>query len=48
MLVLQVNDAAVGLELVIFGSKVPVQLFYKQITEQAGGGREERRGVQPL
>ncbi len=37
--VLQVNDAAVWIRLVIFGSKV--QLFYTQITEQTGGGRGE-------
>jgi hypothetical protein len=41
--VLQVNDAAVSLRLVIFVSKV--QFFYTQITEQTKGGRGERRGV---
>jgi hypothetical protein len=44
--VLQVNDAAVRIQLVVYGSKV--QLFYTQITEQTGGGRGERRGVPPL
>ncbi len=41
--VLQVNDAAVRIRIVIFASKV--QLFYTQITEQTGGGREDMRGV---
>jgi hypothetical protein len=44
--VLQVNDAAVRIQLVVYGSKV--QLFYTQITKQTGGGRGERRGVPPL
>jgi hypothetical protein len=44
--VLQVNDAAVSLRLVVVVSKV--QLFYTQITEQTRGGRGERRGVPPL
>jgi hypothetical protein len=47
--VLQVNGAAVSLRLVVFGSKE--QLFYKQITEQTGGERGERReerGATPL
>jgi hypothetical protein len=44
--VLQVNDAAVRLRLVVFVSKV--QGFYIQITEQTGWGRGERRGVPPL
>ncbi len=36
-------------ELPIFGSKVPVQLFSKQITEQAEGGEgREERGATPL
>ncbi len=37
--VLQVNDAAFRIRLVIFGSKV--QHFYTQITEHSGGGRGE-------
>jgi len=41
-----VNDAAVKIRLIIFGSKV--QLFYAQITEQTGGRRGERRGMSPL
>ncbi len=44
--VLQVNDAAVRIRLVVFGSKV--QRFYTQITEQTGWGRGERRRVPPL
>jgi hypothetical protein len=46
--VFQVNDAAVRIRLVVFGSKV--QLFYIQITgtEQTGGGRGDRREVPPL
>ncbi len=44
--VLQVNDAADRIRLVIFVSKV--QLFYVQITEQTGWGRVERRGVTPV
>jgi hypothetical protein len=40
-----VNDSAVSLRLLIFGSKV--QFFFTQITEQTGGGRRERRGVPP-
>ncbi len=44
MLFLQVNDAAVSLGLVIFGSKV--QLFRTQITEQTVRGGEW--GVTPL
>jgi hypothetical protein len=28
--------------------RTKVQLFYTQITEQSGGGREDRRGVPPL
>ena len=44
--VLQVNDAAVSLGLVVFVSKV--QGFCIQITEQTGWGRGERRGVPPL
>ncbi len=44
--VLQGNDTAVRIRLVIFVSKV--QLFYIQITEQTGGGRGERRGMPPL
>jgi len=43
---LQVNDAAVRIRLVVFGSKV--QRFYTQITEQTGWGRGERRRVPPL
>ncbi len=46
--VLQVNDAAVRLRLVVFLSKVRVQRFYLQITEHTGWGREmrgERRGA---
>ncbi len=43
--VLQVNDAAVRIRLVVIVSKV--QLFYIQITEQTGGGRGESRGVPP-
>jgi hypothetical protein len=41
--VLQVNDAADRIRLVIFVSKV--QLFYVQITVHTGWGRGERRGV---
>jgi hypothetical protein len=37
VLFLQVNDAAVSLRLVIFGSKVQIT----QITDQTGGGRGE-------
>jgi hypothetical protein len=44
--VLQVNDTAVRIRLVIFVSKV--KLFYVQITEQTGWGMVERRGVPPL
>jgi hypothetical protein len=51
--VLQVNDAADRLRLVVFLSKVRVQRFYIQITEHTGWGRGvrgergERRGVPP-
>ncbi len=44
--VLQVNDVADRIRLVIFSSKV--QLFYVQITEQTRRRRVERRGVPPL
>jgi hypothetical protein len=44
--VLQVNDAADRIRVVIFVSKV--QLVYVQIAEQTGWGRLERRGVPPL
>ncbi len=44
--VLQVNDTAVRIRLVIFLSKV--QLFYVQIKELTRRGRVERRGVTPL
>ncbi len=48
MLCLQVNDVAFSLRLIIFGSKVPVQLLYTQITEQTGGGGGDRgEGVTP-
>jgi hypothetical protein len=45
-IVLQVNDVAVRIRLVVFLSKV--QLFHIQLTEQTGGGRGERREVPPL
>jgi hypothetical protein len=45
--VLQVNDAAVSLRLVVFVSKV--QRFYIQITVQTGWGEgREERGATPL
>jgi hypothetical protein len=44
--VLQVNDAAVRLRLVVFVSKVP--RFYIQITEQTRRRRGEKKGVPPL
>ncbi len=44
--VLQMNDAAVRIRLVVFVSKV--QLFYIQITEQTGyGGAERGEGCHP-
>jgi hypothetical protein len=49
--VLQVNDAAVRMRLVIFGSKVlySVQLFCTQIAEPTGRGEgREERGATPL
>ena len=45
--VLQVNDAAISLRLVVFVSKV--QGFYIQITVQTGWGEgKEERGATPL
>ncbi len=45
-IVLQVNDAAVRIRLVVFVSKI--QIFYIQVTEQTRRGTGERKGVPPL
>ena len=44
--VLQVNDAAVRIRIVVFVSKV--QLFYIQITEQTGGEGGRGEGCHPF
>jgi hypothetical protein len=44
--VLQVNDAAISLRLVVFVSKV--QRLYTDYSTDWMGGRGERRGVPPL